>query len=97
MRKLVLGLSVAQILPEKINKILSPNNPGLIDVNPTVPPPKEFPIVCPITMPCLTLSKRIFYGLEMLLKKALLRIYKMGITPVDGPHIPLQLFFLIVH
>ena len=28
MRKLVLGLSLAQILPEKINKIFSSNNPG---------------------------------------------------------------------
>ena len=36
MRKLVLGLSLAQILPEKINKMLSPNNPGFIDVNRTV-------------------------------------------------------------
>ena len=36
MRKLVLGLSLAQILPEEINKILSPNNPGFIDVNRTV-------------------------------------------------------------
>ena len=33
-RKLVLFL--AQILPEKINKIISPNNLGFIDVNRTV-------------------------------------------------------------
>ena len=32
MQKLVLGLSLAQILPEEINKIISPNNPGFIDV-----------------------------------------------------------------
>ena len=36
MRKLVLGLSLAQILPEKINKIHSSNNLGFIDVNRTV-------------------------------------------------------------
>ena len=36
MRKLVLGLSVAQILPEKMNKMLSPNYLGFIDVNQTV-------------------------------------------------------------
>ena len=36
MRKLVLGLSVAQILPEKINKTLSPKKLGFIDVNRTV-------------------------------------------------------------
>ena len=34
--KLVLGLSLAQILPEKINKILTPNSLGFIDVNRTV-------------------------------------------------------------
>ena len=33
--KLVLGLSVAQVIPEKIKK-LSPNNLGFIDVNRTV-------------------------------------------------------------
>ena len=36
MRKLVLVLSLAQVLPEKINKVLSPNNHGFIDVNRTV-------------------------------------------------------------
>ena len=36
MRKLVLGLSAAQRLPEKINKTLSPNKLGFIDVNRTV-------------------------------------------------------------
>ena len=36
MRKLVLGLSVAQILLEKINKTLSSNKLGFIDVNRTV-------------------------------------------------------------
>ena len=41
MRKLVLGLSLAQILPEKINKMISPNNPGFIDVNRTVDPALE--------------------------------------------------------
>ena len=38
MRKLVFGLSVAQILPEKINKTLSPNKLVFIDVNRTVDP-----------------------------------------------------------
>ena len=33
---MVLGLFLAQILPEKINKMLSSNNPGFIDVNRTV-------------------------------------------------------------
>ena len=33
MRKLVLGLSLAQIISEKINKMLSSNNLGFIDVN----------------------------------------------------------------
>ena len=32
----ILGLSVAQVLPEKIKKMLSPNNLGFIDVNQTV-------------------------------------------------------------
>ena len=36
MRKLVLDFSLAQILPEKINKMLSPNNFVFIDVNQTV-------------------------------------------------------------
>ena len=36
MRKLVLGLSVAQILPEKINKMLFLKNLGFFDVNRTV-------------------------------------------------------------
>ena len=36
MRKLVLGLSLAQVLPEKINKIHSSNNLGFIDLNRTV-------------------------------------------------------------
>ena len=36
MRKLVLGLSLAQVLPKKINKILTPNSLGFIDVNRTV-------------------------------------------------------------
>ena len=36
MRKLVLDLSLAQILPEKINKMLSLNNLGFIDVLSTV-------------------------------------------------------------
>ena len=36
MQKLVLGLSLAQVLPEKINKIYSSNNLELIDVNRTV-------------------------------------------------------------
>ena len=36
MRKLVLNLSLAQILPEKINKMISPNIIGFIDVNRTV-------------------------------------------------------------
>ena len=36
MRKLVLDLPLAHVLPEKINKILSPNNFGFIDVNRTV-------------------------------------------------------------
>ena len=36
MRKLVLGLTVAEILPAKINKMLSLNNLGFIDVNQTV-------------------------------------------------------------
>ena len=36
MRKLVLSLSVAQIIPKKINKTLSPNKLGFIDVNRTV-------------------------------------------------------------
>ena len=36
MRKLVQGLSLAQILPAKINKMISPINPGFIDVNQTV-------------------------------------------------------------
>ena len=35
-RKLVSGLFLAQILPEKINKMLSSNNPEFIDVNRTV-------------------------------------------------------------
>ena len=34
--KLVLGLSLVQIVPEKINKILCLNNLGFIDVNRTV-------------------------------------------------------------
>ena len=34
--KIVIGLFLAQILPEKINKMLSPNNVGFIDVNWTV-------------------------------------------------------------
>ena len=33
MQKLVLGLSVPQILPEKINKIFCQNNLGFLDVN----------------------------------------------------------------
>ena len=36
MQKLVLDLSLAQVLPEKINKILTPNSLGFIDVNQTV-------------------------------------------------------------
>ena len=36
MRKLVLNLSVAQILPEKIYKIFLPKMLGFIDVLPTV-------------------------------------------------------------
>ena len=36
MRKLVLDLSLAQILPEEINKMLSLNNPGFIDLLSTV-------------------------------------------------------------
>ena len=36
MRKLELGLSLGQILPEKIYKMISPNNLGFIDVNQTV-------------------------------------------------------------
>ena len=36
MRKLVLGLSLAQKLLEEINKMFSPNDPGFIDVNQTV-------------------------------------------------------------
>ena len=36
MWKLVLGLFVAQMFPEKISKIISPNNLGFIDVNWTV-------------------------------------------------------------
>ena len=36
MRKLVLGLSVLQIFPEKINEMLSLNTLGCIDVNRTV-------------------------------------------------------------
>ena len=36
MRKLALDCSLAQILPEEINQMLSTNNPGLIDVNRTV-------------------------------------------------------------
>ena len=36
MQKLVLDLSLAQVLPEKINKILTPNGLGFIDVNRTV-------------------------------------------------------------
>ena len=32
-QKLVLGLSLAQILSEEINKMFSPNNLGFIDVN----------------------------------------------------------------
>ena len=31
-----MDLSVAQILPKEINKMVSPNNPGFIDVNRTV-------------------------------------------------------------
>ena len=38
MRKLVLDLSLAQILPEKINKMLSLNSLGFIDVLSTVDP-----------------------------------------------------------
>ena len=40
--KLVLGLSVAQVIPEKIKK-LSPNNLGFIDVNRTVGSLKKKP------------------------------------------------------
>ena len=36
MQKLVLGLSLAQMLPEKINKMFSSNNLRFIDVNRTV-------------------------------------------------------------
>ena len=36
MRTFLLGLSLAQVLPEKINKIHSSNNLGFIDVNRTV-------------------------------------------------------------
>ena len=36
MRKLVLVLSLPKILTEKINKMLSTNNHGFIDVNRTV-------------------------------------------------------------
>ena len=36
MQKLVLGLSLAQIIPEKIIKMPSPDNLGFIDVNRTV-------------------------------------------------------------
>ena len=36
MRKLVLDLSVAQILTEKMNKIFLPKEHGFIDVLPTV-------------------------------------------------------------
>ena len=36
LRKLISDLSLAQILPEKINKMLSPNNFVFIDVNQTV-------------------------------------------------------------
>ena len=36
MRKLVLGLSIAQILPENTNKMLSTNNLRFMDVNLTV-------------------------------------------------------------
>ena len=36
MRKLALDLSLAQILPEEINKMLSLNNPGFIDLLSTV-------------------------------------------------------------
>ena len=36
LRKLVLVLSLAQVLTEKINKMLSQNNLGFIDVNRTV-------------------------------------------------------------
>ena len=36
MRKLVLGLSLAQVFPEKINKIVTPNSLGFIYVNRTV-------------------------------------------------------------
>ena len=36
MQKLVLVLSLAQILPKEINKMVSPYNPGFIDVNRTV-------------------------------------------------------------
>ena len=38
MRKLVLDLSVAQILPEKINKVFLPKKLGFIDVLSTVGP-----------------------------------------------------------
>ena len=34
---MVLGLSLAKMLSEKINKMLSQINPGFIDVNRTVP------------------------------------------------------------
>ena len=36
MRKLVLGLSLAQVLPEKINIIVPPNSFEFIDMNRTV-------------------------------------------------------------
>ena len=36
MRKMVLSLSVAQLIPEKINKMFSLNNLGFMNVNQTV-------------------------------------------------------------
>ena len=65
MRKLILGLSLAQVLPEKINKIHSSNNLGFIDVNRTV----HFSPIFPIT---LALEKSLFVAKH----KHAMEIYK---------------------